>query len=349
MRTARTSRGGWLKRKTAFTLIELLVVIAIIAILIALLLPAVQQAREAARRSTCKNNLKQLGLAMHNYHDSFGRFPHNQGRWTNTSGADTERPQFSWIALALPYIDQAPLYNQLEFHWQPGMNKNANMLGVNLALRRTVIPVLLCPSNDMPNIVPDTRAGGYRWGGSAPAARTDYVGNIGHIWGGWKDCAAVPEWVLDQYPWNRGPDPGTPWVNGERINELTKVNGVFNYTGSVKLAQITDGPSNTVAAFELMHWRGGNGVRFDYRPSTYSSWISPEAAIHTVRNPINNRNRAWMQGSNDLRCQTWSSRHVGGAHAVMGDGRVEFVSENIDRRVQYRIGVRNDGEAVEFP
>lgn len=110
MRSRRRSRG--------FTLIELLVVIAIIAVLIALLLPAVQQAREAARRSQCKNNLKQFGLAMHNYHDTFSTFPMGHDCFTDRlpSGTTWTR-RLSFFQGLLPYIDQAPLYNQINFSY----------------------------------------------------------------------------------------------------------------------------------------------------------------------------------------------------------------------------------------
>src|SRR5579863_932391 len=107
------------RRRSGFTLIELLVVIAIIAVLVALLLPAVQQAREAARRSQCKNNLKQLALACHNYHEISGQFPNNYdgrpiaenaGNWQLSIG------DFGWIVMALPMMDQAPIYNQINFN-----------------------------------------------------------------------------------------------------------------------------------------------------------------------------------------------------------------------------------------
>ena len=125
-----------MRRSKAFTLIELLVVIAIIAVLIALLLPAVQQAREAARRSQCKNNLKQLGLALHNYHETYNTFPFGQVI-TNS---------FSATSQLLPYLDQAPLYYTIDF------SKPYNDL-VNNAARLTEIPLLRCPS-DVPNIMP---------------------------------------------------------------------------------------------------------------------------------------------------------------------------------------------------
>src|SRR6266404_450223 len=95
-------------RKKGFTLIELLVVIAIIAVLIAFLLPAVQQAREAARRTQCRNNLKQLGLAIHSYHDTYGRFPPGWVQYTQTSSADNGSNHWAWGTMLLPFIDQAP-------------------------------------------------------------------------------------------------------------------------------------------------------------------------------------------------------------------------------------------------
>src|SRR6187399_3083624 len=102
-----------IKRRKAFTLIELLVVIAIIAVLIALLLPAVQQAREAARRTQCKNNLKQLGLALHNYLDVAGMFPHRRGGTDGASATLSNDNHGSGLTMILPYLDQSPLYNQI--------------------------------------------------------------------------------------------------------------------------------------------------------------------------------------------------------------------------------------------
>ena len=341
------------RARFGFTLIELLVVIAIIAILVSLLLPAVQQAREAARRTQCKNNLKQLGLAMHNYHDAYGRFPHNHIRFTNRGGdfADRNVGEFSWIAMSLPFLDQGPLYDSIDFENQQAVdaNRDHNALGVNAVARTTVLSMLLCPSNAMEGLRTGQRNGGYRWRGSSNAAGTDYVGNLGHIWGGWKDCGAVPDELVNN-ALGGGPDlgrkgrnPGTPWVNGERANEWNKVNGVFNYGGSHRIAEITDGTSNTVAVFEQMHYRGGNRATFDKRVSSYSAWISPNGATHSMRNPINNENPAWMQNPNDLRCQAPSSEHAGGIQVLLADGSVRFLNESLDHGVRYKISVRNDG------
>ncbi len=337
----------FLRKRLGFTLIELLVVIAIIAILIALLLPAVQQAREAARRTQCRNNLKQLGLAMHNYHDNHNRFPHSQARYTNGPANANEVGDFSWIAFALPYLDQAPLYNQIQFSPPVGVvwNQNSNNQGANAAVRRTVLNALLCPSNDHDKVRAGQTHGGYRWSGTSDAAGTDYVGSLGHIWGGWKDCGAVPDFANSPL-FVKGSNPGTPWINGERSNEWGNCNGVFMYGGSRRISDIVDGTSNTVAVFEQMHWQGGNGATFNFNYSSYGSWISPLGAMHNLRNPINNRNPAWQQGANDLRCEPPSSRHTGGIHVLLCDGAVRFVTENIDHLVRYNIAVRNEGGTV---
>lgn len=154
-------------RRAGFTLIELLVVIAIIGVLVALLLPAVQQAREAARRAQCKNNLKQVGLALHNYHDVANRFP-PESIWAFTPiGSTTKQPRnYSWIVMLLPYVDQAPLYNSINFSlpiWG-----QVDTTGQTIVSRQ--LPVLTCPSD--PGL------------GSAPQGMgwTNYSGAEGYDW-----------------------------------------------------------------------------------------------------------------------------------------------------------------------
>jgi prepilin-type N-terminal cleavage/methylation domain-containing protein len=135
--------------RSGFTLIELLVVIAIIAVLIALLLPAVQQAREAARRSQCKNNLKQLGLAMHNYHDTFGAFPPGWIAATRGVGPDVNGGLngFGWGAMILPMMEQAPVYNQ--FRFELSINDTTGTPS-NRSLIATSLPTFRCPSDPAP-------------------------------------------------------------------------------------------------------------------------------------------------------------------------------------------------------
>lgn len=343
------------RRHKAFTLIELLVVIAIIAILVSLLLPAVQQAREAARRTQCKNNLKQLGLAMHNYHDVYNKFPHNQNKWNGGNIGANQIPQWSWLVGILPYIEQKNLYESFDYDvnvsdgtggFIPG-NRDHNGIGINEALARTPIDGYICPSSPHGSIRANQRNGGYRWRNpTSTKAGTDYVGNLGHFWGGWKDCGAVPDSLVnDALPNNLGTKntPGTPWINGEARGDQAKMNGVFKYSGGTGIRDITDGTSNTIGVFENMHWRGGSGATFNYEVSQYSAWVSPLAAVHTMRNPINNTNPAWLQNQNDLRCESPSSYHTGGIQVTLCDGSVRFLSENLDHGVRYKLGVIRDG------
>lgn len=342
-------------RRLGFTLIELLVVIAIIAVLIALLLPAVQQARESARRTQCKNNLKQLGLAIHNYNDTHSQFPQNYDSAWNCAQSPPTSTTWSWLTMCLPYIDQGALYNQIDFaaasvngrgnDWD-GSGGTPVPTNPPSTIRKKVITAFICPSNDQAPLR-DGVGIGYAspWGNGRQAGGTDYVGNMGHFWGGWKDNGAVPDFPSADGRFVKG-SAGTPWVNGDCVNESRNLNGVFFYQGAVKIAQITDGTSNTIAVFEDMHWQGGNGPVFNYASTVDAGWITGLGATNSIRNPINNRNPAWLQGAGDVRTHGWSSRHTGGAHGLLCDGSVRFVSETIDHLVRYNIGVRNDGNTV---
>src|SRR5438552_7508791 len=146
--------------RRAFTLIELLVVIAIIAVLIALLLPAVQQAREAARRSQCKNNLKQYGLAMANYHDVYGMYPIGGQNWLP--------PQLGWQARILPFIDQTPLFNQINFSTTG--DATGQVLSDGKSLGQHSVPYGVCPSDSHFGQTP-----AWGWGG----AQSSYCGSLG--------------------------------------------------------------------------------------------------------------------------------------------------------------------------
>ncbi len=336
----------WLFRlRRAFTLIELLVVIAIIAILIALLLPAVQQAREAARRSQCRNNMKQIGLALHNYHDSSGYFPLNYDGSRNPS--DRGGYSVSWITMSLPYLDQAAVYNLI-----PMSCRNDGTAGGNrclatpgeLTARMTVLSVLLCPSNPQPA----TRGGApwydnSGWNGNTrniTAARTDYVGSMGFVWTGWKDCGDTQR-------------NGAPWISGDPTiddqgGNLPRNVGVFWWRGSSKISQIVDGTSNTVAVFENHHWRFSR--KFPAEDNKPGLWISPLGDINSATGPINADPESIPggNGSDDTRCTNWSSDHVGGAHGLMCDGSVHFFNENTDWQVIKALVTRAGGEIVDL-
>jgi prepilin-type N-terminal cleavage/methylation domain-containing protein/prepilin-type processing-associated H-X9-DG protein len=331
------------KLRRAFTLIELLVVIAIIAILIALLLPAVQQAREAARRTQCRNNLKQIGIGMHNYHETFGRFPHNYDSSSiRFNGLATEHraPSVSWITMMLPYIDQAPMYEEMKliglFEARLDVCRNGN--GQNCGyhnnrvreLAATPISGLLCPSNPQAAKFTGTlnyhNEGGYGHGCSRSynGARTDYTGNMGFIFTGWKDCGDMGR-------------NGAKWVGGEwvthidsNVDQQNRYGGVFWNRGSASTADIVDGTSNTVAVIENHNWNFSR--EFPAEHNIHGLWISSFGAVDGVHGKINNHadTRPAGNGANDCRCGGWSSTHPGGAHALLADGSVRFVSENID-------------------
>jgi prepilin-type N-terminal cleavage/methylation domain-containing protein len=317
-------------RQTGFTLIELLVVIAIIAVLIALLLPAVQQAREAARRSQCKNNLKQLGLALHNYHDTFNTLPYataNTGQCVATTG--TNVTNHKGILYLLPYIDQAPLYNQFNFNQATG-NRNpsggvlaggGSTAGNNGQLATTILPSLICPS-DNGNKRSNQGASATYGCGVALTALTSY------------------DFVVSQ---------GNGCTLWESEGLTTK--SAFGLNSHCRITDIKDGSSNSVLMSEttLTVYDGvcpswacsahvGMGIQLAAPPNTNinnwycCSWQSPA-------------NTNFQPG----RLGEWGSpgsTHVGGMHVLMGDGAVRFISENLAGATRDALGRISDGTII---
>ena len=333
------AKNGVRRSRYAFTLIELLVVIAIIAILIALLLPAVQQARESARRTQCKNNLKQIGLAMHNYHDVYGQFPLNYEATRN--GANRGMTSVSWITASLPYIEQATLYQTIDFNTLQTRNALDNTAAQTVRVTR--LTGFMCPSN--PQQALGGFAGNYDGGGwhgngrDFQAARTDYVGNMGWVFTGWKDCGTdIPQgnapWVTPDQQYNGGAD------------SLPRVGGVFWWMGTAKISDIVDGTSNTVGVFENHHWN--TSKRFPAEVNKAAAWFTPIGAIDTMHKPINFApdDVPGGNGGEDTRCASFSSTHVGGAQCVLADGSVRFLSENISRVVYQGLSTRSGGETI---
>ena len=304
-------------QRRAFTLIELLVVIAIIAILIALLLPAVQQAREAARRSTCKNNLKQIGLAMHNYHDSHRVFPpgyvdqrdvivDNEGHW-------------SWSVMLMPYMDQAAIYNEFNVGNQTPSDVLATTSGMQIM--RQSVPSFRCPSDTGPAfhpLTPDDAGRGITPKGSTSntgTALTNYLGV------GSND-------VIYQ-------TRATNFSNGSTGNT-----GSFWRDSNLRIRDITDGSSNVVMVGERAYRVGqelssaGNLYTLRTNSTTGPEPSNNAGDVSQGMVSILGGGRAAINSLPSVNIHkgpaAFSSPHVGGAHFLFGDGRVAFLSENID-------------------
>lgn len=292
-------------RKRGFTLIELLVVIAIIAILIALLLPAVQQAREAARRTQCKNNLKQIGIALHSYHEIFNTMPPG---WigVNTAGLHdvSGGSGFGWATFILPQMDQGVLSKKFNF--------SRNILDpANVAWHRAVLPAYRCPS-DIGDEVWDINQDGTTTV-LASVSSSNYVAS----WGTTDlDGTCFPG--------------GVPLPAGQRCIS----DGAFFHNSRVRFTDFKDGTSNTFLAGER---------RSDTALMWNATWLGaiPQgeeavARILGVTDHTPNHKSAHMED--------FGSWHTGGVHMLFGDGKVKFISENIDEGTYRGLATRHGNE-----
>jgi prepilin-type N-terminal cleavage/methylation domain-containing protein/prepilin-type processing-associated H-X9-DG protein len=321
------------RRRPGFTLVELLVVIAIIGILIALLLPGVQAAREAARRSQCTNNLKQLALAMHSYHDTYGRFP---AGFRASSAPSNSVPCYGWGASILPFLEQAPLASQLAIGSPLHLHQRyvATATAQDRGLLQTVIPTFLCPSDVAPSLVP---LNPHRSG----VANHFDVGKSNYVAHYWYDPSGLQS-IQCPNPSSGCPDTG----------------GMFYGDSFKRMSDMRDGSSNVLILSERDGGRMGataqfiGNLRADW--ALASIWVGTAARTSqslVFRNlcganfVINFDYPATGSANNNGKGA--SSLHVGGVNAAMGDGSVRFLSETIDHANVYGpLGGRADGRAI---
>ena len=338
--------------RRGFTLIELLVVIAIIGVLIALLLPAVQAAREAARRAQCTNNMKQLALACHNYVDQMGSFPANLYLHPNYSTATYNWNNASWLVMILPQMEQNALYNAVNFSIMWGPNKLGQWSPLHLGqqnstVRQSVVNNLLCPSDSSQPI--DTYNADEI--GSNLAAGTSYVGNVGDNCLQCNSPGSQPMVIFcSQQGYRcRGAQLGDPSTKTFPPSFGTGSGIFWRECSGVSLASITDGTSNTFLAGEQI-----------MRVTNWNAWVEANQSVGSTAVPLNylapgvaitgQQSVKIANGASDR--GTWyhwysfRSQHPGGGNFAMCDGSVRFIKSTINMNAYQALSTRDVGEVV---
>ncbi|MFO1064462.1 MAG: DUF1559 domain-containing protein [Pirellulales bacterium] len=298
-----------MKKSTAFTLVELLVVIAIIGILVGLLLPAVQQAREAARRMSCSNNLKQLALSLHNYESAYKKFPIGF-RDTVATNVLAYDGGWSWAASILPYIEQTAIYNAIDLRYHP-YGTGSDPAGKNTAACAVVISTFRCPSDLSPTTAANN---GGNANGTAALAVSSYCGVIGSFDGEWCQVS------------------GSTNVRGARNHGLLVVNE------SRTMAAVTDGTSNTIAIGEVS-WRPLVSSEGSDRQFVLGNITTAGGPLCTNSGPANNGAHLHLRATRHKlngpqatgeKQKAFHSYHTGGAQFGFVDGSVRFISDSIE-------------------
>ncbi|MEA1949817.1 MAG: DUF1559 domain-containing protein [Planctomycetota bacterium] len=312
-----SSRG-----ERAFTLVELLVVIAIIGILIALLLPAVQAAREAARRAQCVNHVKQLTLAMHNYHATHNQFPSGQYIYIDSHLPDNW-PRHSWFYSILPYVEQQGIYDTYTEHLQHPTGRHSYTL-LPEEVKNSIVPTFICPSDPANPKIQN---------GSHAQNKQGFHGN----------------YVLNG---------GNTYFNQGGITQSTDLNGLFHVFSKTSLRDIQDGTSSTLFAGELILVPDGpvGSYQEDIR-GRYHNVRHAGALFSTLYPPNTSQPDRFNHCLNKLRAAPCTatgtdvivsarSYHPGGVVASMADGSTHFLSDDIDMQVYRALGTRAGGEVA---
>jgi len=349
-------------QRRGFTLVELLVVIAIIGVLVALLLPAVQAAREAARRTQCGNNLKQLGIAFHNYHDVAGRLPCNINRVVLTIGGTRipdDRNQASHLVNLLPYVEQKALYDQINFNLHDPAFGNQIVAGQSL--KTTIVKAYICPDSNHQRVNPSTGVAFSNYAGSIGSQQMEssgkicvmasIVGNGGAIY---DDNDDGEDWFSYTYKGEtcNGAGPGNTRSDCPFPDRISGPWG--RSTWAARFAEVTDGTSNVIGMGEVRGWCSG----FQY----INGWALPEGLWFATTAPINmptcpgENGVPRNPGSGGSGCQAtqnaWNatmgfkSLHPNGAMFIFVDGSIHFLPQNIDHTTYQMLGDRWDGNAV---